>query len=159
MAELIVHNLLRRIGRTSLTAFGVGLGVAMIVALLSVSDGITRTAAGFAHLGGSDLGVFQAGVSDPTVSVLQTSEAAQPARNPDVAKATPVLLMVGKVRGNPSAFVFGVRSDGFFAQRLVFTAGGFPGDGAVAIGSGLAASMRLRPGGTLAVAGRRLRVS
>ena len=60
MIELIVTNLVRRMGRTLLTATGVGVGVAMIVALLSVSDGITQTAAGFAHLGGSDLGVFQA---------------------------------------------------------------------------------------------------
>ena len=70
MVELIVNNLVRRSGRTLLTALGVGLGVATIVALLSVSDGLTRTAAGFVHLGGSDLGVFQANVSDPTASVL-----------------------------------------------------------------------------------------
>ena len=81
----------------------------MIVALLSVSDGITQTAAGFVHLGGSDLGVFQAGVSDPTVSILPTSQVARLERNPDVARATPLLLIVGKVRHAPSAFVFGAR--------------------------------------------------
>ena len=116
MIELIVNNLMRRIGRTLLTALGVGLGVATIVALLSVSDGLTQTAAGFAHLGGSDLGVFQAGVSDPTVSLLPTSlTVARLERNPDVASATPLLLIVGKVRADPSAFVFGADPAGFFA--------------------------------------------
>jgi len=159
MAELIVNNLMRRIGRTLLTALGVGLGVATIVALLSVSDGLTQTAAGFAHLGGSDLGVFQAGVSDPTVSVLQTSQVARLERNPNVASATPLLLIVGKVRSDPSAFVFGADSNGFFAKRLVFSIGGPPSRGAIAIGSGIAASLHLKPGGTLVVAGHRFTVS
>jgi putative ABC transport system permease protein len=157
--ELIVNNLRRRIGRTVLTAFGVGLGVAMIVALLSVSDGITRTAAGFAHLGGSDLGVFQAGVSDPTVSVLPVSEVARLKRNHDVADATPLLLIVGKVRRDASAFVFGVEPNGFFAQRLIYASGGFPGRGGVAIGAGLAAILHLGIGGRLVVDGRPFTVS
>src|ERR1700683_2646992 len=99
MPELIVNNLVRRAGRTVLTALGVGLGVATIVALLSVSDGLTRTAAGFIHLGGSDLGVFQSGVSAPTVSVLSVSLVRRLERNSDVADATPLLLIVGKVKG------------------------------------------------------------
>lgn len=159
MVELIANNLLRRIGRTLLTGLGVGLGVATIIALLAVSDGLTRTAAGFAHLGGSDLGVFQAGVSDPTVSVLQTSEVARLERNPDVASATPLLLIVGKVRADPSAFVFGADLKGFFARRLVFASGGPPSQGTIAIGTGLAANLHLKLGGTLLVAGHRLTVS
>ncbi len=160
MIELIVNNLVRRAGRTTLTALGVGLGVATIVALLAVSDGLTQTAAGFAHLGGSDLGVFQAGVSDPTVSVLETSDVARLERNPDVAAATPLLLIVGKVKGDPSAFVFGADPGGFFARRLVFASGGPPAArGRIAIGSGLAASVHQPVGGTLVVAGHRFTVS
>jgi len=160
MIELIANNLLRRAGRTMLTALGVGLGVATIVALLSVSDGLTQTAAGFIHLGGSDLGVFQSGVSDPTVSVLPTSMVARLERNPDVAAATPLLLIVGKVPADPSAFVFGTDERGFFARRLVFASGGLPaGAHQVAVGDGLAASLHLRPGRTVVVDGRRFTVS
>ena len=132
MPELIANNLLRRIGRTLLTALGVGLGVATIVALLSVSDGLTQTAAGFIHLGNSDLGVFQAGVSDPTVSVLQTTLVTRLDRNPDIASATPLVLIVGKVPASPSAFVFGADLRGFFARRLVYASGGPPSSGAIA---------------------------
>ena len=150
---------MRRFGRTLLTATGVGVGVAMIVALLSVSDGLTATAAGFVHLGGSDLGVFQAGVSDPTVSVLPVSLVARLERNPDVAAATPLLLIVGRVRGDPGAFAFGAPPGSFFARRLVFVDGGPARAGAIAVGDGLAQSLRLRPGSALVLAGHRLRVS
>jgi putative ABC transport system permease protein len=159
MAELIVNNLMRRIGRTLLTALGVGLGVATIVALLSVSDGLTQTAAGFIHLGDSDLGVFQAGVSDPTTSVLPISLVARLDRNPDVQSATPLVLLVGKVPASPSAFVFGADLHGFFVRRLVFDAGGAPAAGTIAVGSGLAASLHLKPGAKLTVEGHRLTVS
>jgi putative ABC transport system permease protein len=160
MPELIVNNLLRRIGRTLLTALGVGLGVATIVALLSVSDGLTKTAGGFVHLGGSDLGVFQAGVSDPTVSRLQTGLVGRLSSNRDVEAATPLVLLVGRVKGDASAFVFGAQLRGFFARRLVFAAGGPPSHaGTVAIGDGLARALHLVPGSSVTVAGRRLRVA
>jgi putative ABC transport system permease protein len=159
MPELIMNNLMRRIGRTVLTALGVGLGVATIVALLSVSDGLTQTAAGFVHLGGSDLGVFQANVSDPTASILPTSLVRTLERNPDVASATPLLLIVGKVPADPAAFVFGADPSGFFARRLVFADGGPPASGSIAVGDGLAASQHLRPGARLLVDGHRFTVS
>jgi putative ABC transport system permease protein len=159
MPELIANNLLRRIGRTLLTALGVGLGVATIVALLSVSAGLTETAAGFIHLGNSDLGVFQAGVSDPTVSVLQTTLVARLDRNPDIASATPLVLIVGKVPASPSAFVFGADLQGFFARRLVYASGGPPSSGAIAVSDGLAASLHLKPGARLLVDGHRFSVS
>jgi putative ABC transport system permease protein len=159
MIELIVNNLVRRIGRTLLTALGVGLGVATIVALLSVSDGLTETAAGFVHLGGSDLGVFQSGVSDPTVSILPISTVARLERNPDVSAATPLLLIVGKVRGDASAFVFGADPRGFFSRRLVYESGGAAGPRAIAVGDGLAGTLHLHPGSVLEVDGRRFPVA
>jgi putative ABC transport system permease protein len=159
MIELIVNNLVRRIGRTLLTSLGVGLGVATIVALLSVSDGLTQTAAGFVHLGGSDLGVFQSGVSDPTVSVLPVSTVARLERNPDVAEATPLLLIVGRVRGDASAFVFGADPAGFFDRRLVYESGGAAGPRAIAVGDGLAGTLHLHPGSELVVDGHRLAVA
>jgi len=160
MPELIVNNLVRRIGRTLLTALGVGLGVATIVALLSVSDGLTQTAAGFIHLGGSDLGVFQANVSDPTVSRLPTTLVPRLEHDSDVAAATPLVLLVGRVPADASAFVFGADPRGFFARRLVFADGGSPSPaGTIAIGDGLAGRLKLHAGSSLIVAGRRLTVS
>jgi ABC-type antimicrobial peptide transport system permease subunit len=70
MLAIITTNLLRRPARTIFTAGGIAVGVATIVALLSFTQGLRNTAAGFVHLGGSDLGVFQANVSDPTATGL-----------------------------------------------------------------------------------------
>jgi putative ABC transport system permease protein len=159
MLALIFTNLRRRIGRTLLTAFGVGVGVATIVALLSLSAGLTRAAAGLVNLGGSDLGVFQAGVADPTASLLPLSLLGRLAHDRDVAAATPLLLLVGQVKGSPSSFVFGAEPGGFVAQRLIYTAGGPAHGGEAVLGSVLAASLRRRPGASVLIDGRRLPVA
>ena len=58
-AALVWRNLLRRPARTGLTAAGVGLGVALIVALLAITTGVHRTADDLTHVGRSDFGLFQ----------------------------------------------------------------------------------------------------
>ena len=67
---LVRKNLLRRPARTLLTAAGVSLGVALIVALLSITQGVHRTAGDLIHIGRADFGVFQSDVSDLTRSYL-----------------------------------------------------------------------------------------
>lgn len=44
MLGLIILNLIRNRGRTLLTAAGIGIGVATIVALLSLTEGLKRSA-------------------------------------------------------------------------------------------------------------------
>src|SRR5271166_3428872 len=107
MLAIITTNLLRRPARSIFTASGIAVGVATIVALLSFTQGLKDTAAGFVHLGGSGLGVFQANVSDPTVSLLPESAVARVAALPEVAQATPLLLIVEGVHAEPGAVVFG----------------------------------------------------
>jgi putative ABC transport system permease protein len=157
---LVVTNLARRKARTVATAVGIALGVATIVALLSVGAGLQRTAAGLVHLGDADLGLFQSGVEDPTASVLPTSLATRLERRPDVARATPLLLVVEGVREDPAAIVFGADPSGFVAQRLVISQGRHGlGAGQVLVGDRLARELRLRPGSTLKVKRRAFAVS
>jgi ABC-type antimicrobial peptide transport system permease subunit len=59
MFTIIATNLLRNRARTIFTAGGIAVGIAMIVALLSFTQGLRETADEFIHLGGSSLGVFQ----------------------------------------------------------------------------------------------------
>ena len=118
MLGLIATNLKRHKARTFATAIGIAIGVATIGALLSVGSGLQRTAAGLIPRGEADLGVFQSGVQDPTASVLPTSLATRLERRPEVAKATPLLLVVEGVREDPAAIVFGMDPNGFVAQRL-----------------------------------------
>ena len=65
-AGLVTKNLLRRKARTALTVAGVAIGVGLIVALLSITNGVKRTAAELIHVGRSDFGLFQSGAADLT---------------------------------------------------------------------------------------------
>jgi putative ABC transport system permease protein len=160
MLAIITTNLLRRPARTIFTAGGIAVGVATIVALLSFTQGLRNTAAGFVHLGGSDLGVFQANVSDPTASILPASMVGQLATHPGVARATPLLLLVEAVKGDPAAVVFGADQTGFFRNSLVMVAGhGNPeSEQGILVGDRLAARLHLHVGGELAVKGHSYRI-
>lgn len=71
MLALIRTNALRRWGRTVLTTLGVAIGVMTVVALLSLTGGLSRSAGDLATLGRADFGVFQAGLADLMASSLQ----------------------------------------------------------------------------------------
>jgi putative ABC transport system permease protein len=156
MLAIITTNLRRRLARTIFTAGGIAVGVAMIVALLSFTQGLRNTAAGLVHLGGSDLGVFQANVSDPTASILPASMVGALAARPEVARATPLLLIVEAVKADSAAVVFGADPGGFFAHGLVLTGGRLPQspEREILVGDRLAAQLHLHAGGVLTVKGR-----
>ena len=160
MFAIVTTNLLRRPARTLFTASGIAVGVATIVALLSFTQGLRNTAAGFVHLGGSDLGVFQANVSDPTASVLPASLVGRLASSPGVMRATPLLLLIESVKRDQGAVVFGADPGGFFAQRLVLADGQrtLAGHSAL-VGDRLAASLGLHPGATLSIKGQPFQVA
>ena len=146
--------------RTIATAIGIALGVATIVALLSIGDGLKRTAAEFVHLGQSDFGLFQAGVADPTASIVPISLAEKLERNPGVAQATPLLLVVEGVKQDPAAVVFGAEPDGFFAQRLIVTEGARDlAPGKLVVGDALAKRLKVGVGDPLRVKKRTFTVA
>ena len=70
MIPLVLATLRRRPARALLSALGTAVGVATIVALLGVTDGLKQTAGGLVRLGAGDIGLFQKNVSDPSASVL-----------------------------------------------------------------------------------------
>src|SRR5437867_4369311 len=151
---------MRHKARTIGTAVGIALGVATIVALLSVGAGLKKTAGSLVHLGQADLGIFQSGVADPTASVLPTSLAQRLERRPEVAQATPLLLVVEGVRQDPAAIVFGMDPSGFASRRLVLTDGRrAAGAREVLVGDRLARELGLRPGSTLQVKRRPFKVA
>lgn len=161
MLAIVATNLLRRKARTFFTAAGIAVGVATIVALLSFTQGLRDTAAGFVHLGGSDLGVFQANVSDPTASVLPRSLVDRLQERPEVSRATPLLLLVEAIPRDPVAIVFGAEPQGFFSRGLVLSAGSHPGGepGKILVGDRLAGQLHLGVESTLKVKGRALQVA
>jgi putative ABC transport system permease protein len=156
---LVAANLRRRAARTLLTAAGVAVGVAAVVALLALSAGLNATAAQFVHLGRADLGLFQRDAGDPTSSVLPLSLLARIRSQPEVAHATPIQLLVDVVRDAPGAVVLGVDRSGFAARQLVITAGRGMTRGHALIGDLLAGQLHLRPGGRVQIDRHRLAVA
>jgi putative ABC transport system permease protein len=160
MLGLVLTNLARRKARALATAAGIALGVATIVALLSVGAGLKRTAGDLVHLGDADLGLFQGGVADPTASLLPVSLGRRLERRPDIVASSPLLLLVEAIKPQPAAVVFGAGPDDFFARRLVVTSGRKAfGATDVMVGDALARRMKLRPGSRLQVQGHAFTVA
>jgi putative ABC transport system permease protein len=154
MFELIRANAMRRRARTLLTAGGIAVGVAAIVALLALSAGLNNTAGQLVHLGRADLGLFQRDAGDPTTSVVPLSLIPRLKAEPNIADATPLQLVIGSLKSQQSAIVFGIDPHGFVARQLVYTSGGKPGKGQVVIGDILAGQLRQGVGGTVRLNGR-----
>lgn len=117
-AGLVFRNLLRRPARTSFTAVGVGLGVGLIIALLSITNGVHRTAEDLIHVGRADFGLFQGDVSDFTRSQLPASLERRVGAQPGVAQTAAIKFMV--VNG---MLVFGLDRREFAFRRLVLVSG------------------------------------
>lgn len=122
-AGLIRKNLLRRPVRTFLTASGVAIGVGLIVALLSIAAGTTRTASDLIHIGRADFGLFQSGVSDATKSLLPVSLESRIRKDPGVAQTAGIFLYVTTVNKQESTLVFGLQPGEFPLERLTLVSG------------------------------------
>lgn len=155
-AQLVLKSLARRPARTGLTVAGVSLGVALIVALLSITAGVRNTAADLIHVGRSDFGLFQKGAADLTRSLLPETIAARIERHPGVKAAASIFLRVGPAGGQESLLVFGLAADEFPARRLVLVQGRRAGPGEAMLGDTGARTTRLGVGGRFRIAGRSL---
>jgi putative ABC transport system permease protein len=158
MLGLITANIQRRRARTGLTAAGISVGVAAVVALLALSAGLNHKAGELVHLGRADLGLFQREAADPTSSVLPLSLLPKLRAQPEVSEVTPIQLLVGDVHGAPGAVVLGVDPRGFVARLLVVTAGRPPTPGHVAVGDQLAQQLHVHLGSTVRIGSRTLTV-
>jgi putative ABC transport system permease protein len=158
MLALIGANMMRRRARTALTAAGISVGVAAVVALLALSTGLNQTAGQLVHLGRADLGVFQKEAADPTSSVLPLSLVPRLRAQPYVRDVAPIQLVVGAVKQAPGAIVLGVKPNSFVARLLVITAGASATPGHMDVGDLLAQQLHLGPGSSLRIGGRPFRV-
>jgi putative ABC transport system permease protein len=150
----VLRNLLRRPARSALTAAGVAVGVGLIVALLSIANGAKRTAAQLIHVGRADFGLFQAGTSDLTQSLLPESMASEVSREPGVAGTARIFLLSTK-----RVLVFGYARADFPARRTVVLQGTRPAGDEALLGDAAARRLHVQVGGSLQLGRRSFRVS
>jgi putative ABC transport system permease protein len=151
---LVLKNLLRRKARTALTVAGVAIGVGLIVALLSITEGVKSTANQLIHVGRSDFGLFQEGASDLTRSVLPESLEEKVREDPGVADTAGIFLRVGEVEGQDEFLLFGFREGELAAKRNVVIEGRRATGMEAMLGDEAAKALHLGPGDTLHVGTR-----
>jgi putative ABC transport system permease protein len=143
-----------------LTAAGVALGVGLIVALLSLSAGVRKTADELIHVGRADFGLFQTDVSDFSRSLLPESMAARVAAVPGVAATAKLKLYASNAGRQDSFFVFGLEPDEFVWRRLVVLEGQQPRVGEALLGDRAAHRLGVKLGDELELGrGRRFVVA
>jgi putative ABC transport system permease protein len=158
-AGLVLKNLLRRKVRTALTVAGVAIGVGLIVALLSITNGVKGTANQLIHVGRSDFGLFQEGASDLTRSVLPQSLFAKVKADPGVADAAQIFIRVGKVENEDEFLLFGFVPGELTERRNVVIEGRRAHGAEAMVGDTVAAALHLRPGGFLHIGKRKFRIA
>ena len=151
---LVLKNLLRRKARTALTVAGVAIGVGLIVALLSITAGVKKTANQLIHVGHSDFGLFQQGASDLTRSVLPQSLVAKVKAEPGVADAAQIFIRVGTVEGQDEFLLFGFGAGEFADRRNVVIEGHRAHGREAMLGDEAAKALHLGPGDLLQVGKR-----
>ncbi len=120
---MILKSLLRRKTRTLLTVAGVAIGVAAIVALGALAEGL---AAGYGALGGgsgADLLVAQADAIDIVFSAVDEEVGTALTSLSGVKEVDSMVYTFSSTEGVPYFIVFGYEPDGFAIQHFKIVAG------------------------------------
>jgi ABC-type lipoprotein release transport system permease subunit len=120
---MILKNLLRRRARTLLTMVGIVIGVAAIVALGTLAEGL---AAGYGALSGgsgADLLVAQADAVDIVFSTVDEGVGTTLANLAGVEEVSGMVYAFAATEGMPYFIVFGYEPDGFAIQHFKIVEG------------------------------------
>jgi ABC-type antimicrobial peptide transport system permease subunit len=123
---MLIKNLLRRKTRTLLTILGISIGVAAIIGLGAMADGMQS---GYgAMLGGSkaDLVISQPNSFDISYSSVDEQLSQQINAMPEVLQVSGMLQGFVQAEGNPLFFVFGYPLDSFVLSRFQIVSGSGP---------------------------------
>jgi ABC-type antimicrobial peptide transport system permease subunit len=116
-----LRSLLRRRTRTLLTIVGTTIGIATIVALQSIVDGLFATLD--VTLGGTELVAAQAGVSDTSFSAVSDRDARRIANLPDVQFVEGSILSAVPVGGQGVLLVQGIHPLSITVRRFKIVEG------------------------------------
>ena len=120
---MILRNLLRRRTRTLLTVFGIGVGVAAVVALGALADGFVEGYGAIAGGSGADLLVVQDEALDIVFSAVDQQVGDQLAALPGVERTTGMIYTFAATEGSPYFIVYGYDPAGFATDHFQIVEG------------------------------------
>ncbi len=167
MLNLIFKNLFRRKTRTLLTTAGIAVGVATIVALGAMGEGLRTGYLSMFSGSGADLVLMQKGAYDITLSAVDEDVVDQVAAMPEVRAATGMIVGNVTAPGAPYFFVFGYDPNGFAIERFKIVEGQALGAAPraasssreIVVGEQAAEALKLTIGDSLRLTGGTFRVA
>jgi len=167
MLTHILKNLTRRKTRTLLTTAGIAIGVAMIVALGAMGEGLRTGYLTMFSGSGSDLTIMQKGAYDITISSVPEDVIAQIGQMPEIKAATGMIVGNVTAPGSPYFFVFGYDPNSFAIERFKLVDGSPLGVAKtngrsareILIGRQAAESLKLKVGDALQLSGGTFRIA
>jgi len=120
---MIFKNLLRRKGRTILTVLSIAIGVAAIVALGALADGVQAGYDSFLTGSKADLVISQPEAMDVSLSIIDESIGREMAVMPEIAEISPMIQSFVQTEDVPYFFIFGYPEDSFVLGRFTIIDG------------------------------------
>ncbi|MBN1813291.1 MAG: ABC transporter permease [Anaerolineae bacterium] len=115
---MIFKNLFRRKGRTILTSLGIAIGVAAIIALGAMAEGLQAGYTSMSRGSQADLVLSPASAMDITMGSVEEAVAEQALAWPEVADVTGMLLGNAKAEDAPYFYFFGYDPQGFAIEHF-----------------------------------------
>lgn len=154
-----LRNLSRRKTRTFLTLAGVAIGVTVVVALGSLTEGFIDQFTALASGGGTDLAAMQARVADMSLSTIDEQIVRRIAAMPEVEKVSGMVIGFVSTPEVPIMLVFGLEPDSYGIRDFKVVEGrGIQGRGETIVGRPIADSLHKQVGDLVRIAGRPFRV-
>ena len=158
---LIFRNLLRQRMRTLLTALGISIGIATVVALGVVTHSLKVTAKDILHAGGADFAIGQSGSADLSFSTLTQEQLEEVAAYPEVDHAIGLLMAVSRLGSNPYFLQLGIAPANLEHFEVPLLEGRYLIAGAtdeILLGQEAASQLDKKPGDTVELKDRSLAV-
>ncbi len=157
---MIFKNLWRRKMRTILTLTGIAIGVAAIVALGAIANGLAERFDEMITAGGAELTAMQAGASEAFFSAVDAELADAIAAVPGVARVEGVLLGIVTTPSTPYFLLYGYDPTGQEVDRFrVVEGSGLSAPGEVLLGRVAADDLGVGPGDSIALGGKTFHVA
>ena len=115
---MIFKNLFRRKGRTLLTVLGISIGVAAIIALGALADGVQAGYDSFLTGSKADLVLSQSEAMDVSMSSIDESVGKELLAMTEVSEVSAMMQGMVQTEGVPYFFVFGYPEDSFVLGRF-----------------------------------------